>query len=223
MDGLNTRFDIYASGFNLCRIYAPDQNVRKGFTTIGNVNWCNASPAGSSWPIPTAEAAAFPVDANMIKPADLSFDTDVSVGDGAWNCAAYWATAHSIGAGANLPPPGCTASATISRYDVYRYELSFVNDRSRGAEYGAPRCAPPGAANRRIITAAIVNCGSSPVPVLNDAQNVPVASFGRFFLVLPAIQSAYGNTYTNGNPYAEFVGLVKRNDPQSTDMVQLNR
>jgi hypothetical protein len=63
----------------------------------------------------------------------------------------------------------------------------------------------------------IVNCGSSPVPVSNDAQGVPVAGFGRFFLVLPAEPA------TNGNFYAEFVGLVKRSDPRSTDQVQLYR
>jgi hypothetical protein len=80
----------------------------------------------------------------------------------------------------------------------------------------------------------IVNCGSSPVPVLNNAERVPVAAFGRFFLTLPADTGTNGNpgrflvtlpgdTGTSGNPYAEFLGLVKRTDPLSTDMVQLNR
>jgi hypothetical protein len=50
-----------------------------------------------------------------------------------------------------------------------------------------------------------------------QAQGVPVAAFGRFFLVLPALQG------TNGNPYGEFLGLVKRSDPSSSDMVQLYR
>ena len=217
MDGLNTRFDIYAGSFNSCRIYPPDLNVRKGFTTIGNANWCNATPSSSTWPIASSDAAALPIDSNMIKPQDQSFDPGIALGNGAWNCTAYWNTAHLVGAGKNLPPPGCTTSATISRYDLYRYELNFPRDRSRGAEIGAPQCAPPGEANRRLIIAAIINCGSSPVPVLNDAQRVPVAGFGRFFLTLPA------QTGTNGNPYAEFVELVKRSDPISTDMVQLNR
>ena len=45
MDGLNTRFDIYANGFESCKAnYVPDANVRKGYTTLGNVNWCNAKP-----------------------------------------------------------------------------------------------------------------------------------------------------------------------------------
>jgi hypothetical protein len=217
VDALNTRFDIYAGGFAACRIYVPDLNVRKGFIAPGNVNWCNATPAGSNWPMPSANADALPVDQNMITAGGQSFNPNVALGTGTWNCAAYWSTAHYIGPGANAPPPGCTPAATISRYDVYRYELNYLNDRSLGAEFGGPRCAPPGAANRRIITVPIVNCGSSPVPVLTDAQGVPVAAFGRFFLVLPAEPG------TNGNPYAEFMGLVKRPDPISTDMVQLNR
>ncbi len=217
MDGLNTRFDIYAGGFNSCRIYPPDLNVRKGFTTVGNVNWCDARPDGPDWPLPSGSATALPANSSMIR--GNRFDPTVSVGTGVWDCAAYWQTAHYAGPGNGLPPPGCTATASISRYDVYRYELNYLNDRSLGLEYGGPRCAPPGAANRRIITAAIVNCGSSPVPVLSDAQRVPIAGFGRFFLVWPAIPG----TATNGNPYAEFIGLVRRSDPLSRDMVQLNR
>jgi hypothetical protein len=217
MDGLNTRFDIYARGFSSCRIYPPDVNVRKGFVAIGNVNWCSAIPAAPNWPMPTPEAAALPVDQNMINTATQSLDPNATIGNGIWNCAAYWSTAHFAGVGKNASPPGCSASSTISRYDVYRYEVNFLNDRSRGVEYGGPRCAPPGAAYRRVITVPIVNCGSSPVPVLSDAQRVPVAGFGKFFLVLPAQPG------TNGNPYAEFLGLVKRSDPLSTDVVQLNR
>jgi hypothetical protein len=211
-DALNTRFDIYANTFKSCRIYRPDENVRKGFTATGNANWCNATPA-PNWPMPDPQATPLPVDANMLGPGQ-SLNTQVSLGNGAWNCAAYWSVAHFAGPGKNSPPPGCTSAATISRYDVYRYELNFLGDRSRGGEFGAPQCAPPGLPNRRMIIVAIVNCGSSPVPVLDDAHAVPVAAFGKFFLVLPALP---------GTIYAEFTGLVKRSDPRSTDMVQLNR
>jgi Flp pilus assembly protein TadG len=217
MDGLNTRFDIYANSFHSCRGYPPDINVRKGFTAFNNVDWCNnAVPASTLWPIPVSGAAALPVDQNMISAAQ-SFDPNITLGSGTWDCASYWTIAHAVGPGKNSPPPGCTVAATITRYDVYRYELNFLSDRSLGAEYGAPQCVAPGAPNRRIITAAIVNCGSSPVPMLSDAHGVPAAGFGRFFLVLPA------ESGTNGNPYAEFSGLVKRSDPDSHDMVQLYR
>jgi Flp pilus assembly protein TadG len=217
MDALNTRFDIYANGFKSCRLYPPDLNVRKGFTALNNVDWCNnAVPAGTQWPMPTPAAAALPIDQNMLRSA-AAFDPNVNLGSGTWNCAAYWGTAHAFGTGKDFPPTGCSEATSISRYQVYRYELNFLNDRSIGAEYGAPQCVRRGVPDRRIITAAIVNCGSSPVPVLSDAPNIPVAAFGRFFLVLPAENG------TNGNPYAEFLGLVKRSDPLSTDMVQLNR
>jgi Flp pilus assembly protein TadG len=216
MAGLNTRFDIYGNGFDACRIYAPDQNVRKGYITLGTPNWCSAVPGGPNWPMPIPQAAALPVDQNMIR-ANGTFDTTAALGNGVWNCAAYWSVAHAVGPGQDSPPPGCTTTATISRYNVYRYEMNFLSDRSLAAETGAPQCAPPGESNRRIVDAAIINCASTPVPMHADVQGIPVAAFGRFFLVLPA------NAGTNGNPYAEFLGLVKRSDPRSSDLVQLYR
>ena len=218
MDGLNTRFDLYTNGFYNCRGYPPDFNVRKGYTAIGNVNWCdNAIPASVQWPLAPLPGAATPLppDQNMISSGP--FDPNVVVGSGTWDCASYWIIAHAFGRGKNSPPPGCTQAATITRYSVYQYELNYLNDRSLGVEYGGPRCVTPGTANRRVITAAIVNCGSSPVPVLSDTQHIPVAAFGRFFLAWPAVSG------DNGNPYVEFLGLVRRSDPNSTDMVQLYR
>ncbi len=216
MDGLNTRFDIYANGFASCRVYEPDLNVRKGFTAFGNVNWCNAEPAGSNWPMPDPNNTALPVDSNMIQ-SNGTLDRNIAVGNGIWNCARYWSDAHYAGPGKSAAPPGCDNAATISRYQVYNYEMSFLNDRSLGGEIGGPACAPPGRSNRRVMTAAIVNCGSSPIPVRGEAQGVPVAAFGRFFLVLPA------NARTAVTPYAEFLGLIERTDPLSRDLVELNR
>jgi Flp pilus assembly protein TadG len=118
MDGLNTRFDIYAHQFATCRIYAPDVNVRKGFEAPGNVNWCDAEPVVPTWPIPSPIGAPLSPDQNMIR-GDGTFDTAVNLGNGVWNCAAYWSAAHAVGAGKNAPPPGCTAAANISRYSVY--------------------------------------------------------------------------------------------------------
>ncbi len=219
MDGLNTRFDLYANGFHSCHGYPPDTNVRKGYTATYNADWCNnAIPANPGWPMPVAAAAALPVDQNMINTGTQSLNPHVILGSGVWDCATYWSIAHAVGPGKNSPPPGCTAAATITRYSVYQYELNFLDDSSLGGEFGGPRCVAPGVPGRRIITAAIVNCGSNPVPVLNYAQSVPVAAFGRFFLTLPATSGA-----ADGNPYAEFVGLVKRSDPSSKDMVQLYR
>jgi hypothetical protein len=221
MDGLNTRFDIYANGFQSCKAnYTADVNVRKGYTTSGNANWCNAEPSGTNWPIADADAAAFPVDENMIlATADghqtQVLDTTIAIGNGNWDCTSYWSVAHFAGPGKTLPPPDCTSIATTSRYSVYQYEMNYIGDRSPGTEIGAPQCNPLGIKNRRILNAAIINCGSNPVAMRSDARNVPVAAFGKFFLTLPAVVGA--------GPYAEFLGLIKPTDSVNHDTVQLYR
>jgi hypothetical protein len=45
-------------------------------------------------------------------------NTDVALGNGTLDCAAYWSEAHPARWG-HLAPPGCTATATISRYSQY--------------------------------------------------------------------------------------------------------
>jgi hypothetical protein len=220
MDGLNTRFDVYANSFKSCINYAPDENVRRGYVVQGNTNWCAATASAASWPLPNPSATPLPVDENMVAingAGNQVLDTNVAVGDGVWDCATYWSVAHFAGTGREAPPPGCSKAATISRYDVYRYEMNYLGDRSRANEIGAPRCSPPGVSGRRVVYVPIVNCNSSPVTVQSNSQNVPVAAFGRFFLVLPS------NRYTNGSPYAEFLGLVSPTDKLSRDVVQLYR
>jgi Putative Flp pilus-assembly TadE/G-like len=218
MDGLNTRFDIYANGFQTCKDnYVADVNVRKGYITLGNVNWCNARPSGTNWPIADIHAAGLPVDQNMILggAGDQQLNTTVAVGNGTWDCARYWSVAHSAGPGKDFPPTGCTSNATISRYSVYQYEMNYISDRSPGAEYGDPQCNPLGIKYRRVLNAAIINCGSNSEPMSSDARNVPVAGFGKFFLTLPAA--------TGASLYAEFLGLIKPTDDVNHDMVQLYR
>jgi hypothetical protein len=183
------------------------------------VNWCNAKPSGTNWPIADTNAAALPVDQNMILiNADngaQQLDTTVALGNGTWNCADYWSVAHSAGPGKDLPPPGCTATATISRFSVYQYEMNYITDRSPGAEIGDPKCNPLGIKYRRVLNAAIINCGSNPEVISNHARDVPVAGFGKFFLTVPAASGA--------SLYAEFLGLIKPTDNLNHDKVQLYR
>jgi hypothetical protein len=142
-----------------------------------------------------------------------------NIGAANWNCAAYWAGAHP---GIALKPPGCDAGTT-SRFDVYTYELANaarLSDLSGGAsgtgETGAPQCSAATAkAGRRIMNVAIVNCKSSPVTIQSNAQNVPVAGFGQFFLTHP--------TTNQTKPYAEFRGLIDRGAGTVKDQVQLYR
>ena len=53
--------------------------------------------------------------------------------------------------GADSPPPGCTETATISRYSVYQYEFNYISDRSPGLEIGAPQCNPLPAAPIKLV------------------------------------------------------------------------
>jgi len=142
-------------------------------------------------------------------------NTTTSIGNGTWDCADYWSIAHYSGPGKNYPPAGCTTAATISRFSVYQYEMNYISDRSPGAEFGYPQCNPLGIKYRRILNAAIINCGSTPEVMSNDARNVPVAGFGKFFLTTPV---ASGSTL-----FAEFLGLIKPTDNLNHDMVQLYR
>ena len=60
MDGLNTRFDVESNSFKPCINYAPDDNVRRGYTTQGNSNWCGATPSTDTRP-----AARFPAQRDI--------------------------------------------------------------------------------------------------------------------------------------------------------------
>ena len=68
MDGLSSSVRYLREWFlNLAkRNYFADANVRKGYASPGNVDWCNTQPSGANWPIADANAAAFPLDRNMI-------------------------------------------------------------------------------------------------------------------------------------------------------------
>ena len=86
MDGLNTRFDIYANGFQSCKDnYVADVNVRKGYIAPGNVNWCSAKPSGTNWPIADTLAAGLPVDQNMILGPVGDQQLDTTVDGGEWD------------------------------------------------------------------------------------------------------------------------------------------
>jgi Flp pilus assembly protein TadG len=226
LDGANTRFDIYANSFAGCLDYPPDQNVRKGYVYSGTP--CRSAPVAGNWPLPNVKAAALPPDNAMIATdarrcgaaasSAPCLDVGVALGDGVWDCATYWAQAYG-GALSQQAPSGCTTSAAISRYSVYLYEIANgdMSARSVGGESGAPVCSAKTSANARVVTAAIVNCLSAPVPVTPGATKIPVAAFGEFFLTLPA------NPFTNQSLYVEFVALAKPGAGVVRELVQLYR
>jgi len=253
--GFNVRFDIPDSSLSGSpnANYAPATNVRKGYVwkNSGNNNsWCNAMQAlndsngtytvnnqadsncrqnNSNAPAPTGP---------MALPEDTFSSSTAIQGNGTWNCAAYWANSHTSAA-----PSGCTSTPTISRYQVYQYEIAnhLVGESSQykctsgapgcsGAcahpETGSPSCAGAGVGvstpDRRNIVVAVINCLAQSGAIGNGAtaNNVPVSAFAKFFMTQPV-----GYDGANSNSiYGEFTGFATRSDGVIIlDQVQLYR
>jgi Flp pilus assembly protein TadG len=178
------------------------------------------------------ETSGLPLDSNLV-------NTTTMFGNGNWDCANYWALNHTAAA-----PSGCTSSnPTVSRYQVYRYEIAnaLVGDWSGNGlantsghtgngESGAPLCAAAssvsgvdtstGGKDRRVILVAIINClaQSGLITGGQTANNVPVAEFGKYFITQPV--NADG---TNSYLYGEMTGLVGPSDARIYNQVQLYR
>jgi Flp pilus assembly protein TadG len=221
-DGLNTRFGLYGASFSAaCRLaYPPDENVRKGMRPGPGGDWCRAVPdgsdsgAGKNWPPGASPTHALPADSCLL---DASCSPQPNIGANNWDCSTYWTDVY--GASPTYPSP-CTSS--ITRYQIYQAELggakTIAGPSTAPIEKGTPDACTgttAGTANRRVIHVAIVNCMSSPVTIQSNAQNVPVAGFGKFFLTHPTTNST--------KPYAEFMGLVDRGSNVVRDLVQLYR
>jgi hypothetical protein len=235
--GFNVRFDLYEGGSPLnapSSDYAPGTNVRKGFepkSSGGGNRWCQPTPAAAYYTNTTIRG--LPLDSN------LNSDTTATMGNGDWNCADYWDINHKRAGGAYTfaRPSGCTANATISRYEVYRTEIANdllgkasgddwsgdhvqnLDGHFGGGEAGGPYCAAgsgvsgvdvtTGDTDRRLIFAALVNClANGPFPSGANATNVPTLGFGKFFMTQPV--------GADGDPtrplYVEFVGLASLDD-----------
>lgn len=249
-DGFNVRFDLYRgnlSKLNTDSTYAPSVNVRKSYLPPvpkgkSAVDWCNAAPSLNNTLATYNKAVSDPVVRGL--PHDGMIGTWNGIcasgtclqGDGNWNCAEYWTTNHTASA-----PTGCTATnPTISRYEVYRYEIDnnlvadFSGNRSANTgvspagngESGTPYCAgsgvdtSTGGADRRVIKVAVVNClaQSGSITGGSTANNIPVAGFAKFFLTQPI--GADSTEYL----YGELSGLVGLNDHvRILNQVQLYR
>jgi len=231
--GLNTRFGQYSqNSSSACKTeFPPDLNVRTGYVAgNGSSGWCKGSADGttSNWPpgqLGVNGMGALPADSCLQGGGSCS--PIANLGAPQWDCATYWSVNHPS---SHAAPAGCTGTASISRFAVYQYEISnnYLSDPNTAGttggaatgETGAPLCpGTTGVAGRRLIDVAIVNCGSSPVPIQSNATSVPVAAFGEFFLTV-AVPTA--GTY---KPYAEFTGLVQRGTSGGKlfDEVQLYR
>jgi Flp pilus assembly protein TadG len=179
------------------------------------------------WP-----TSGLPMDTNLVGNSD-------TFGNGQWDCDSYWKINHpGVDVPADLVAKGaCSdpAGTTVSRYDVYRSEIdnglhtafSWPGSRAAGGESGAPLCAPAGVdasdtqTDRRLIFAAVINClAQGPFPPGANADNVPVAGFGKFFMTQPV----GADPNTPSAVIGEMSGLVGLNDNiKILNQVQLYR
>jgi Flp pilus assembly protein TadG len=233
----NVRFDIRTGSVVPDAGHAPAVNVRKGYVwpKSGQKDWCHAALWSSSQVEPQCLPSNTALRSTMALPNDTFSGTDIQ-GNGIWDCASYWATNHT-----GAPPTGCSANPTMSRYQIYRYEIDHGDgaggvgeptqnvDNSSGCpvehrETGKPLCAGTSTAvatpDRRNIVVAVINCRAHSAQMTggSTANNIPVAAFAKYFVTRPV-----GDDGTN-DVYGEFTGFATRADGVVIlDQVQLYR
>jgi hypothetical protein len=229
--GLNTRFDIYQANLAAQASnpqFAPAPNVVKGLAPAGG-GACIADVATAR------DLSVLPLGIGSVPlPRDACFDalglcidTGGPAGTGITALAldAYWLINHGT-----LRPPATT------RFALYQAELADppAADRILEAprlETGMPACFGGGAtptpqgAERRILTAAAVDCGEPGFPFAGPVENVPVLAFVELFLTEPATVEGAGDITA---AWVEELGEVAPDLPgsgaaQVHDVVQLHR
>ena len=214
---LNTRFDMYenpqfgGNGVNSPKNldkYRPARNVTKGQVE---------SSGGAACPYPEYApdtAMALPRDSNLV-----GTSSEPRFGNGVWDCLAYWDVNHP-----GISAPGSCASGTMTRYDIYRYEIDtnlIPNNEAVGGENGNPSCSSvtplTDTPDRRVLVLAVINCEFNGVG--GNSDNVPVKAFLKVFMTEPTGDSPDFDTYL------EVVDVVKpgADDGILHDIVQLYR
>ncbi|WP_135507171.1 pilus assembly protein TadG-related protein [Roseovarius aestuariivivens] len=191
----NVRFDIYRSVLNGEKDnpdFAPAPNVIKGIQKNGG----GACIQGNEEP--TGDTMALGRDLCLNAG---SCGGNNRFGDGTWDRAGYLnmnydlvdGTADGIGSDAALPPlSAANTQYAGTRFGMYLREIAYGDTTASKAilhpslsETGRPICsgATPGGPERRVITAAGVDCGKT---VISGATTgVPVTKFVSIFLTEP--------------------------------------
>jgi Flp pilus assembly protein TadG len=233
-NALNTRFDMYENPFFNSKKndanYHAALNVTKGYVETSG----GSCPNLEEWNMDdhgAPELSKFPRD------SCYSDGTCARIGDGDWDRTKYWDINHAPSG--HTQPPGY---ATMSRYDVYRWEIDFGKiPNVTGVEDGNPSCNVPASdpADRRTFIMAVVNCLEQ--NVAGNTDDVEVVTYMEVFLTEPVSIPSDAPKCTGGggetptecektrNQKMEFVvEMIREVSPGSLDgvlhdMVQLYR
>lgn len=211
-NGLNTRFDMYENPFfggtaKKDPQFRPAKNITMNWDTAAN---CKVSEN---------TADGFP-QIGMPRDSNLIANPDARLGNGEWDCATYWATNHP----STLAPSGCTASSSMTRWEIYNYE----NDN--GIIPQGPQCHDMAGSlpatepmDRRTVYFAVINCREHDVK--GNAEDVPVESYVEAFLTEPVGNPLNGSCNLStgsgctGNDYNVFLEVVDVAEPGGSDGV----
>ena len=230
--------------------FAPAQNVVKGHAVANIRNGKKKKTANACASIETSHAFPMPRDgqgdtvshynsANANATATINGDF---LGQGNWDFVEYvrvnhnWARQMNIYGTTyqfNYVSGTVTPNTPPSRYEMYRWEIEFDcvpgaltygQNNVNSIEEGVPQCHSTGGyegdIDRRVLTAAIINCGEqNDIESMksNNRSPVSVAAFGKFFLTEPVGVDAQTEMYV------EFIGLLEGTDVQSRDQIALAR
>lgn len=246
---INTRFDIYSSqgcvGTGTC---SPAFNVRKDLVRPadaggGTGNTCDIHSSGwrespnAYHPTDASGTYSGPIDSmghprdkcHAVPPSQGRFETTGHCpnpfGNGDWDRTAYFATHYSSTFNPNVIPklPGASASAPLTRYEVYKYEeanaATALADTPSGATGSTlttrnqPICGPGGygfsaaaaPADRRRMTIAVINCDEHNVS--GNSTDVPVRRWVDVFLVQPSYDRGSAGRWSKKDEiYVEVIG-----------------
>lgn len=223
MRALNTRFDIYENGGQVdCQgngDFCPSQNTTKNWVVAQSFNNsttasgpdCDASPNNPSWvEAASTTQAGFPQDASVVN----------GYGNGTWDSTSFMNANYGTGSLSSVPD--ADGNGSISRYEVYQWQLENPSARlgqarkvgydstlgNNGKYSGTAYCAYPQSISetpvvpsttqkdRRIITVAAVDCSG-----LNGHAPVNILRWVDLFLVQPASSSGSDKAF-----YSEVIG-----------------
>jgi len=209
--GLNVRMDWYlgtlgggGGGFTTNAEYAPAPDVTKGLKPGNGQN-------GACNPTQSAQTMPFPRDnCFMLAPTPGAGTGCVNVGgtpkmgDTNWARNEYWNLNHKNPTTLVVDPQPLNY-ATMSRYQVYRYEVEHPQPIINHDEQSAPACysnvaSPPTTDidhDRRVLIAAVLNCVADGNK-LNGNTPVPAKIYAKLFMTEPAGNTAWDNFAQGG-------------------------